>query len=99
MAGKTKRRTRVVKRKLVPTMVKRRVRNEKAVEGYMANPDWRGPDFCGNNGEPTAYLDDNDQWVASAGNHRMEAAVRTNRKIHVYFHVPVGMEAPVGSWW
>lgn len=41
-------------RKLDPrrVTVHRTVRSESAVQGYMADPNWKGPDFFGNGGPP-----------------------------------------------
>jgi hypothetical protein len=65
------------------------VRSESAVRGYMENPNWSGPDFLGNGGLPLAHRNDDGQLVTDVGNHRIEAARRTGRRIRVEVAEPI----------
>ena len=68
------------------------VYSEAAVQGYMENPDWSGPDFFGNGGKPLVYRNADGALGATVGNHRIAAAARQGRKIKVEFWVERGSE-------
>lgn len=76
------------KRTIDPRDVQTHVRSEAAVQGYMANPDWSGPDRCGNGGFPAVRFEADGTKRATVGNHRIEAAKRKGRKIRVEVYEP-----------
>jgi hypothetical protein len=80
-----------------PGKVQTTVRSEAAVRGYVENPNWSGPDWGGNNGAPAVIRRADGTVVADNGNHRVEAAKRSGRKIKAEVWVERGSGEDKGS--